>query len=82
MLSVENAVFAGPFMWSGRGANSQAWAEMLRMWGISPDSEKWRDILRDLDRGRVPWSSMNSVSSCLLWPGGHGHCSCTKAVWR
>lgn len=52
-------------MWGAGGTNPQAWAELLRMWGVQPDSEKekWRDAFRDMKRGQVPWGSMNEVST-------------------
>jgi hypothetical protein len=50
-------------MW-GAGApgfNAKAWEPLLRMWGMSPDSPRWQEMMRDLERGQAPWGTVNQV---------------------
>ena len=50
------AVATGPFTWNagtyGPG-NMQGWEQLLRMWGVSPGSQRWQDMMRDFERGQT-----------------------------
>ena len=69
------AVAAGPYAW-GMGGNSarnmEQLQQLLRMWGLSPDSQRWQDMVRDLERGKAPWGTVNEVRTALLPRWLHG----------
>ena len=45
--------------------NMEQLQQLLRMWGLSPDSQRWQDMMRDLERGKAPWGTVNEVrTSC------------------
>ena len=52
-------------MWGSGGMNGgfnpKAWEPLLRMWGLQPDSPRWQEMMRDLERGQAPWGTVNQV---------------------
>ena len=61
-------------MWgAGVPFNAKAWEPLLRMWGLSPDSPRWQEMMRDLERGQAPWGTVNQVCSSL--PCAALHCA-------
>jgi len=67
----EAGCFAGPFTWNtGAGAggqnNTQAWEALTRMWGVNPNSQRWRDMMRDFERSQTVFNQV-SAHRALFW---------------
>ena len=54
--------------------NMQGLEQLLRIWGVSPGSQRWQDMMRDFERGQTlfnqvphqdPSKDMKAVRGCL-----------------
>ena len=63
---MQSSACAGPFTWSSGAygpGNMQALEAMLRMWGISPESQRWQDMMRDFKRGETVFNQVRPLTA-------------------
>ena len=50
----------------------QGLEQLLRMWGVSPGSQRWQDMMRDFERGQTLFNQVHHQHYKCSVGGLHG----------